>query len=396
MKDSDLKAMLPVKISVPFDYSVHFTDGLFQPENRALADVMAENGNRPARFLAFVDDGVARAHPQLVQSIREYADVYRDAMALAGPVLILPGGEAAKNSFEVALKVIRFARQVHLCRHSFIIGIGGGAMLDAVGFAASLIHRGVRHIRVPTTVLAQNDSGVGVKNGVNLRGAKNFLGTFAPPAAVFNDSTFLTTLDDRDWRSGIAEAYKVACIKDRVFLDWLIANAAALRSRNHEAMNHLIRRCAELHVQHIQTAGDPFEFGSARPLDFGHWAAHKLESLTVHELRHGEAVAIGIAIDILYAARCGFVTEADACRVINGLAESGLPVWDDSLNCRDHNGCRLVYAGIDEFREHLGGELHITFPHPLGDKVEVGELNMRHLEQSICELAGMTEAVRFA
>ncbi|MFO7820460.1 MAG: 3-dehydroquinate synthase [Lentisphaeria bacterium] len=377
---------LESKIAVPFNYSVYFSDDLFSPANKLLVNLMAASVKTPARFLAFIDEGLAECQPDLIEKVEKYAAQSGGKITLAGPPLLLPGGEAAKNSFGVPLKVIRFARQVHLCRHSFILGIGGGALLDAVGFAASMIHRGVRHIRVPTTTLAQNDSGVGVKNGVNLRGAKNFLGTFAPPFAVLNDSSFLPTLDDRDWRSGIAEAYKVACIKDRHFLDWLITNHEALRNRDLEVMQHLIHRCAELHVQHINTSGDPFEFGSARPLDFGHWAAHKLESLTLNELRHGEAVAIGLAIDILYAASQGYVKTADAYRVINGLAGSGLPVWDETINCQTPDGMRLLYAGIQEFREHLGGELHVTLPKPLGHKFEVTELDMQCIEESIREL----------
>lgn len=375
-----------VSIDVPFSYTLHFVDDIFDQENPLMADIMAKTSRDRARFLVFVDEGVARAHPNLIEEIRQYREKYAGRISLAGPVTVLPGGEDAKNSFEVALKVIRFARQVHLCRHSFIIGVGGGAMLDAVGFAASMIHRGVRHIRVPTTVLAQNDSGVGVKNGINLRGAKNFLGTFAPPFAVLNDSRFLTTLQQRDWCAGIAEAYKVACIKDRDFLNWLLAHSKSLRDRDMAVMKQLIYKCATLHVQHIQEAGDPFETGSARPLDFGHWAAHKLESLTVHELRHGEAVAIGIAIDLLYAAQKGFVSKEGAMRVIDGLSETGLPVWDDTLKARDHNGDRLVYSGIEEFREHLGGKLHVTFPKPLGRKIEVSTLDRACLEHSLREL----------
>src|SRR5690606_30287435 len=113
---------------------------------------------------------------------------------------------------------------------------------------AAISHRGVRHIRIPTTVLAQNDSGIGVKNSVNYRGKKNFLGTFVPPVAVINDRVFLRTLEIRDWRSGMAEAVKVALIKDLEFFEWIEANTEALSARSEEEMTQLILKCADLHL----------------------------------------------------------------------------------------------------------------------------------------------------
>src|SRR5204862_2038620 len=130
------------------------------------------------------------------------------------PPKIVPGGERAKQSPALIAALHADLQRLGIDRQSFVVAIGGGALLDAVGYAAATAHRGVRLIRVPTTVLAQADSGVGVKNGINAFGKKNFLGTFAPPAAVINDSTFLVTLSDREWRSGLAEAIKVALLKD--------------------------------------------------------------------------------------------------------------------------------------------------------------------------------------
>src|SRR5262249_48180532 len=153
-------------------------------------------------------------------------------------------------------------------------------VLDAVGLVAATSHRGIRLIRVPTTVLAQNDSGVGVKNAVNLKGSKNFIGTFAPPFAVLNDLALIGNLPAREKIAGMAEAVKVALIRDAAFFQWLEQNIDALSLFERPAMAYMIRRCAEIHMRQIAEGGDPFESGSARPLDFGHWSAHKLESLT--------------------------------------------------------------------------------------------------------------------
>src|SRR6185312_16684743 len=157
----------------------------------------------------------------------------------------------------------------------------------------------------PTTVLAQNDAGIGVKNGINAFGAKNMLGTFAAPFAVINDGRFLATLGERDRIAGMAEAVKVALVRDAKFFAWLRAAAPRLAAFDRDAVAQSIRRCAELHLAHIATGGDPFELGNARPLDFGHWAAHKLEVMTDHALRHGEAVALGMALDARYSVEAG-------------------------------------------------------------------------------------------
>jgi 3-dehydroquinate synthase len=224
---------------------------------------------------------------------------------------------------------------------------------------------------------------VGVKNGVNMFGMKNFIGTFAPPFAVINDFCFLETLSQRDWVSGVAEAFKVSMIKDSPFFHWLCANTGRLRNRDKAAMEKLVRRCAELHVMHIQTSGDPFEFGSARPLDFGHWSAHKLEMLSGGKIRHGEAVAIGLALDSYYAFEKGLLFKKDLDALLSALENLGFSLWSDLLLKKDRRGQPEIFLGIQEFREHLGGDLHITLPCGLGRKTEVNELDGNVLMEGI-------------
>ena len=382
--------VLEVSAVAPFRYRVHFGRRLLDPGSPLLAATLAASPEAPPHgCLAFLDAGLVAARPELPGRVAAYFAAHADALRLLQPPLVLTGGEPAKNSFEIPHQVIRLARCERLSRQGHILAIGGGAFLDAVGFAAALIHRGVRLVRMPSTVLAQNDAGVGVKNGLNLDGLKNFIGTFAPPVAVLNDFDLLSTLTDRDWRAGIAEAFKVAAIRDAAFLDWLITAAPALRARDEAAMEKLVRRCAALHLDQIIGAGDPFESGSARPLDFGHWAAHKLESLSSHELNHGEAVAIGMALDLLYAAATGYLEAVAADRVISGLRAAGLPVWDMVAGRVAPDGRPLLLQGIEEFREHLGGRLNITLPSPLGHGCEVHELDEAILRRCLARLAGL-------
>jgi 3-dehydroquinate synthase len=267
-----------------------------------------------------------------------------------------------------------------------VIGIGGGALLDMVGLAAATAHRGVRHVRVPTTTLAQCDSGVGVKNGINAFGKKNFIGTFTPPVAVINDFRMLASLSPRDKRAGFVEAVKVALIRDAQFFDELQRDANSLREFDLTAMQRLIHRCAELHLDHIATSGDPFEFGSARPLDFGHWSAHKLEQLSEYRIRHGEAVAIGIALDLIYSRKLGCLDSASAERAICLLETLGFDLFANELLHVDSQHALIVLDGLEEFREHLGGELTVTLLNNIGQGFEAHEMNLPIVIEAIYEL----------
>lgn len=366
------------KLSVAFDFPVVFTRDAFRPSNTALLKAMTRLGERRVhRAAIFIDAGVARGHPTLAREVTGYFRAHATRLKLVAPPQLVPGGETAKNDLARVAAIMRRLLQWRLCRHSFVIVIGGGAVLDTVGFAASLVHRGLRLIRFPTTVLAQDDSGVGVKTAVNFADGKNLVGTFAPPFAVINDEAFLDTLSDADWRGGVAEAFKVAIIKDAVFFRWLCRNAARLRRRDPAAMRRLIRRSAELHLDHIRTSGDPFEFGQARPLDFGHWSAHKLEALSRYRVGHGQAVAIGLALDACYAARKGWLREADCLAIHRGLGECGFTLWHPLLERKTVDGKLEVLGGLRDFQEHLGGELFITFPKGIGRKFEVQEIDAK-------------------
>jgi 3-dehydroquinate synthase len=356
------------RIALVLEYPVVFTTGIFDVDNPVLVDTLSrrEPGRRH-RFVAIIDSGVAACWPELASDIAAYAEHHADRLELAAPAWTIAGGEAAKRD-DVLRELHRRLAALRIDRHSYVVAIGGGAMLDVVGYAAATLHRGVRLVRVPTTVLAQNDAGVGVKNGINAFGAKNFLGTFAAPFAVIDDSRFLSTLDPRDRIAGIAEAVKVALIRDAEFFTWLADHAGALAAFETGATEYMIRRCAELHLVHIATGGDPFEQGNARPLDFGHWAAHKLELLTDHALRHGEAVAIGIALDSRYSVEAGLLDERDHATIVGLLARLGLPTSHPALRTP------ALLDGIADFREHLGGELCITLLGGIGRPIEARDI----------------------
>jgi 3-dehydroquinate synthase len=357
------------EIRVSFRYGVYFTTGVFAGDNPLLARVVAAGGeDSPRKVLVVVDHGLYEHHPRLLADISAYLGQYPHCLRLAGPPLLLPGGERIKNDAAVVPRVHRAIHRAGLCRHSYVLAVGGGALIDMAGYATATAHRGLRLVRIPTTVMAQADAAIGVKNSVNAFGQKNFIGTFAPPHAVINDASFLTTLSHRDWLSGVAEAVKVALIKDAAFFAFLEEHAPALADRHLGRMQETIYRCAALHLGHIATGGDPFELGSSRPLDFGHWSAHKLEQLSGFTLRHGEAVALGLALDATYATLAGGLAPTDWERIVALLERLGLPTYVPELESPD------LLDGLEEFRAHLGGRLTIMLLEAIGQGREVHAL----------------------
>ena len=374
-------------IAVTWDFPVTFTHGLFRPGNKVLLDTFQRlNETRRHRALVFVDGHVAKARPDLAKEIEAFFAAHKPQAELAAAPVIVPGGEAIKNDFSLVEGFMRLMLEKHMDRQSYIVIVGGGAVMDAVGLAAALVHRGLRQIRVPTTVLGQNDAGVGVKNGVNFLGGKNAVGSFAPPFAVLNDFEFLRTLPQRDWLCGVAEAWKVAIIRDSAFFDWLCQHAAQFPQRDATAMEQLVFRCADEHLAHIRTNGDPFEYGRARPLDFGHWSAHKIELMSSFRISHGEAVAFGVLLDSCYAREKGWIDTEEYEAIERGLRVSGFPLWHNEALVRNAAGELEIFAGIRDFREHLGGELCVTFPQGIGARFEVHEIDLTLMEACLKEL----------
>ncbi len=368
--------------SVAFDHGLRFTRSVLDESNPLIDRLLAREPEAPRPgMIAVIDSGLLDADPGLPDAIRaRFSD---ERLPELRQTIVVPGGEAAKNDPGIVDAVLAEIDRHRIDRRSLVAVFGGGAVIDAVGFAASTAHRGVRLVRFASTVLAQLDAAIGVKNGVNRFGKKNFVGCFDVPIAVICDEAMLETLTDRDWRGGFSEAVKIACLKDAPYLELIETNAERIRDRDLDAARPVIRRCAELHLQHIARGGDPFERAEARPLDFGHWAAHRLESITDFATTHGEAVSIGIALDTMYSHLSGRIDRSTADRVIDILRRLGLPVHHELLH-----GDALL-AGIEEFREHLGGRLTITLLEGVGQPVDVHEIDPDLIGRSADLLASM-------
>ena len=371
-----------LNITVSFKHRIRFTRGAFAPGNRLMAELLETQGR--SKVLVFVENGLRDFFSQLEGEIQDYfSDL--SGLRLTG-VEWLAGGEEAKRDDKVYQDAMAAIERHHIDRHSYVVVIGGGAFLDVVGFAAATGHRGVRLVRFPTTTLSQDDSGVGVKNGINAFGKKNFIGAFAVPYAVVNDFQFLHTQPELTRRAGLIEAVKVALVRDSEFFDWLEENVKGLLSLDEESLEEAVQRSAVHHARHIAQGGDPFELGSSRPLDYGHWAAHKLEQLTDFQLSHGEAVSVGVSLDTLYAAKVGLLKAFEADRVLQLIEGLELPIWHEALELKDPKGRRRVFNGLEEFREHLGGELTVLLLKETGVGVDVHEIDEAIWEECAEEL----------
>lgn len=359
-----------MRFDVPFTHRLRFTRDVLNADGRVLLDVLEPGGDRPAKVQFWVDQAVAEAQPDLKHKLTALADAHPERLERAGNVQIVSGGEAIKNDVHVLEQMLKVFNAANLDRRSYVVVVGGGAVLDAVGFAAAIAHRGIRLVRLPTTTLAQADSGIGVKNSVNLFAKKNWLGTFAVPWAVIADASLLTTLPDRDFVCGFSEAVKVSLLKDPAFFDRLCQDAPRIRQRDPAVTLPAIRDSARWHLNHITQGGDPFEALEARPLDYGHWSAHKLEVMSDFTLRHGEAVSIGVAVDTIYSSLAHGLPERDARRALQCLSEMGMPLDHPAL--RD---VETLFAGMEEFRQHLGGRLTLTMLRAVGEPVDVHEVD---------------------
>ncbi len=369
---------LDATFSVSYQHRLRYTQGVFDRKNRTLLEIIESAESTSANILAFVDQGLAEANPAFVKQITTYCSAHADRLHLVAPPHILPGGEVLKSDRNFLDRTLVHISEAHLCRRSYVVAVGGGAVLDTVGLAASLAHRGIRLIRIATTTLSQSDSALGVKNGINAFNQKNYLGVYDVPWVVIHDEATLSSLDDRNWASGFSEAVKVALLKEASFFHEIEAHASAIGVRNETVAIPILRTSAEYHFKHITQNGDPFERGEARPLDFGHWAAHKLEQMTQYAVLHGEAVAIGIALDTSYCRLQGWLAESEHERILHCLANIGLPLYHPAME-----DSATLLQGLVEFQEHLGGERAIPMIRSAGDAFDAHDIDEVLMESAI-------------
>ena len=267
----------------------------------------------------------------------------RDALRAAGAavdVVLLPDGEAHKNQRTLDDLLTRLL-ELRAERTTTLVALGGGVVGDIAGFAAAIYQRGMPFVQVPTTLLAQVDSSVGGKTGINHPLGKNMIGAFWQPRAVLIDTSVLRTLPDRELRAGLAEVIKYGAIRDEAFFAWLETNVDALLARDAEALLHAILRSCAIKAEVV--AADERESGERALLNFGHTFGHAIEAAQGYgEWLHGEAVGCGMVMALELSRRLGLVDAAFVERVKALIARAGLPVVGPDLGAERYLGLMRV------------------------------------------------------
>lgn len=285
-------------------------------------DLIATAGARVADMLTVkkvaivTDENVARLHLATLQASL-------DAAGVAHSALTLPAGESTKRWPEFT-KTVEWLLEQKVERNGLVIALGGGVIGDLVGFAASVLRRGVRFVQIPTSLLAQVDSSVGGKTGINTDQGKNLVGAFHQPSLVLADTSILSTLTERDFLAGYGEVVKYGLLGDAAFFDWLEVNAPKMAAGDMAARVYAVKRSVEMKAEIVMR--DETEQGDRALLNLGHTFCHALEKATGYSdrLLHGEGVAIGCALAFELSSRMGLCSQEDPSRVRAHLREMGM------------------------------------------------------------------------
>ena len=334
MSETGLKKVnvsLPGSPNLNRSYDIHIGSGLLESCASLISPLLKRD------FVAIVtDENVAKSHLEgLTQTL--------DRAEITHVTKIMPPGEASK-SFTGLETLMQWLLDNKVERQDMVIALGGGVIGDLTGFAAATLRRGVRFTQIPTTLLAQVDSSVGGKTGINVPQGKNLVGAFHQPSLVLADLDVLQTLPDREFRAGYAEIVKYAAICDRPFFDWLEDNLEALNNRNNDALSFAIAKSCQTKADIV--AQDEKEHGARALLNLGHTFAHAYENLTGYSenLLHGEAVGLGIAQAVQLSDHLGICPEADAQALVKHLAKAGLPVSQADVKGGPFKATDLVNA----------------------------------------------------
>ena len=325
------------------------------------------------------------ARDVLIVSNTTVAPLYLPALSAAlqprrlVPV-ILPDGEAHKTLANLS-RVLDVLIANRFGRDCALLALGGGVVGDLAGFAAASYQRGVAFVQVPTTLLAQVDSAVGGKTGVNHPGGKNLIGAFHQPEAVLIDTRTLTTLPARELRAGLAEVIKYGLICDAALFGWLEAHLDSLLAGDAAALAHVIRRSCEIKAAIV--GRDERERGERALLNLGHTFGHALEAATAYkEWLHGEAVGAGLVMAAAMSQACGFLSAADAARVRQLVERAGLPAQVPSVSPQ----LLLEHMRID--KKVQGGRIRLVLLRSIGSAFVSDDYPQHALQSTLAEYCG--------
>ncbi|MGB6356766.1 MAG: 3-dehydroquinate synthase [Steroidobacteraceae bacterium] len=330
-------------------------------------------------------DALIRGRDLLIVTNTTVARLYLEKLmdGLAGRRVaecILPDGEQHKT-LQTAGWVFDALVGKKMNRDATVLALGGGVVGDIAGFAAACYQRGVGYVQIPTTLLAQVDSSVGGKTGVNHSGGKNLIGAFHQPLCVITDTDTLATLPDRELRAGLAEVIKYGCVWDPLLFDWLDHNMEKLLARDADALSYAIARSCE--IKSTVVAKDEREHNVRAILNFGHTFGHAVEAATAYETYlHGEAVGLGMLIAADLSQRLGLIGTAVKDRVRDILARAGLPIE------APHIGAARALELMQMDKKVLAGTLRLVLLERLGRAIVTGDYSQAALEATLKEHFG--------
>ena len=334
-------------------YEIQIGEGLLAQSGRWIAPLLA----RP-RVAVLTDENVAAQH----------LDAFRAGMAAEGievVALALPPGEATKGGEQFS-RAVEWLLEQKVERRDVVVALGGGVIGDLAGFAAAVLRRGVRFVQVPTSLLAQVDSSVGGKTGINAPQGKNLIGAFHQPSLVLADTGVLATLPERDFLAGYGEVVKYGLLGDAEFFDWLETNAPKMAAGDMEARIHAVRRSCQMKADIV--ARDETEQGDRALLNLGHTFCHALEKATGYSdrLLHGEGVAIGCALAFELSSRLGLCSQESPSRVRAHLRDMGMKV-DLADIPGDLPGAEDLFALMGQDKKVVDGQIRFILARGIGE-----------------------------
>lgn len=355
-----MSLIVPVKTKSQ-SYSIHISEHDFSRARQVIKKFLRED-----RLFIITDKTVAALYRKKFE--KKFAPHFKMQW------LVIPAGESYKN-LKICEKLLTALSRAGAKRQSLILALGGGVVGDVAGFVASIYMRGIDYIQMPTTLLAQVDSSVGGKTGVDLKTGKNLAGSFYQPRAVLIHTDFLQTLPEREFRCGLAEVIKYGVIGDRIFFDWLERQARGIKERRAKELSHLIRVCCAMKARIVSR--DEKESGQRAILNLGHTLGHAIEVLTHYKkYNHGEAVAIGMVYAARLSHHLGLSKKDEAVRIKNLLQKFGLPSQAPNFSTAQYR------HAISRDKKSRGSSLRFILVEKIA-KVRIKSLSLKEITQCL-------------
>jgi 3-dehydroquinate synthetase len=326
------------------------TQGLFNMDNSTMVDVTKDR-----QSIFFIS-------PTINHLYREQIDCYiRNRFGQnQGIIKIVPSGEQNKN-FDNVLNICKLAKEASINRKGLFVGIGGGTLLDTVGFAASIYRRGIEYIKVGTTLVAQIDASIGIKTGINFQENKNLLGTFYPPFTVISDTNFLYTLPIQEMRCGLAEIIKIAIVADPFLFELVAMNYESFLNKH--LSENKVQKIINLSITDMisELSTNAYEHCLQRKVDFGHTFSPAIEKMSKYRIPHGEAVSIDMCLSCYISYRLGHLSSYLLQTILNLVKNIGLSYClDDSIDPLE------LFESLNQISLHRGNSINMPIPTDIG------------------------------